>query len=159
MKPFNRKSIRLPGYDYSQNGAYFITICTKDKQPILGTVSVGADAHIGPGVALSPTGEVVDKFLRRIPGLDKYVIMPNHIHMIIIIDHTQIGPVWATAPTQDISQRIKSFKILVSKELGASIFQRSYYDHVIRDEVDYQTKWNYIDTNPLRWTLDKYYTE
>ena len=159
MEHSYRKSVRLPGYDYSQNGAYFITICTKDKQPILGAVSVGADAHIGPSVALSSTGKTVEKFLRRIPGLDKYVIMPNHIHMIIIIDHDKIGPMWASAPTQDISQRVKSFKILVSKELGASVFQRSYYDHVIRDEADYQTKWNYIDTNPLRWTLDKYYTE
>ena len=147
----NRKRIRLPEYDYSQAGAYFVTICTKDKIPLLSRIAiVGDDAHIVP----SGYGQVVERYVRSIPGMDKYVIMPNHIHMIIRIEG---GPMWASAPTQSLSTRVKSFKTLVTKEIGVSLFQRSYYDHVIRGEQDYQEIWNYIDQNPLRWTLDEHY--
>ena len=146
-----RKSNRLTEYDYSTNGAYFVTICTKGRKPLLCDI-VGDDAHIVP----SDYGQVVDKYIRGIDGIDKYVIMPNHIHMIIRIEN---GPMWASAPTQSLPTRIRSFKILVSKALGTSIFQRSYYDHVIRGQQDYQEIWQYIDTNPLRWQLDEHYCE
>ena len=103
--------------------------------------------------------------------------MPNHIHLIIrtrpayaikncgrvprnlVVCTIKIdnGTMWASSPTQSISQLIKSFKILVAKEVGKPIFQRSFYDHVIRDEEDYLKIWNYIDTNPAKWHEDKYY--
>jgi REP element-mobilizing transposase RayT len=148
-----RKQIRLKDYDYSMNGAYFITICTKDKKKILGTIlSVGDDDHIVPKVVLSKYGLIVEKYIKGINGIDKYVVMPNHIHMIIKINN---GTMWSSSPT--ISQLVKAFKTLVSKEIGHSIFQRSFYDHIIRNEHDYQEIWKYIDENPLKWTLDKYY--
>ena len=80
--------------------------------------------------------------------------MPNHIHMIIIIDK---GTMWASSPTQDIPQRVKSFKILASKEIGHSVFQRSYHDHIIRNYEDYLDAWKYIDDNPAKWQSDDYY--
>lgn len=152
-----RKQNRLKHYDYSQNGIYFVTICVKGHQPLLGTV-VGGDAHIAPHVELSDCGRVVEKYVRSIPGVGKYCIMPNHIHMIIEIQDPETGPMWASAPTQALPQRIRPCKTLVSKELGTSIFQRSYYDHVIRNEADFLRIWQYIDENPLKWQLDCYFT-
>ena len=151
----NRKLTRLPGYDYSQENYYFVTICTNKRKSILGTV-VGADAHIGPQVDLSPYGCIVEKWIKSISGIDKYVIMPNHVHLIIRID-TAEGPMWASAPTQSLSSRIRSFKTLVSKEIGHPLWQRSYYDHVIRNEADYLRIWQYIDENPMKWQSDEYY--
>ena len=151
MEYSERKAIRLKEYDYTTPAAYFITICTKDRKPTLSRI-VGDDAHIVP----SDYGQIVEKYLRTIKGIEKYVIMPNHIHMIIRIDN---GPMWASAPTQSIPTLVRSFKVLVTKELGQSIFQRSYYDHVIRGERDYRDVWDYIETNPLRWQEDEYHCE
>ena len=145
-----RKRIRLPDYDYSENGAYFITVCTKDRKQILSEI-VGDDAHIVPQVVLSAYGEIAECYIRSVPGIDKYVIMPDHIHMIIKID----GTMWASSPTKDIPQVIKSFKTLVTKSIGFSIFQRQYFDHVIRGQQDYEEIWRYIDENPLRWIMNK----
>ena len=146
-------------YDYSQSGAYFVTVCTKDRKCLLGTI-VGGDAHIAPHMELSSAGIVVEKYLRSIPGLGEYVIMPNHVHMILHISASNIlqGPMWASAPTgANIPALIRSWKILVSKELGASIWQRSYYDHIIRNERDYLIRVQYIQENPAKWFFDDYY--
>ena len=134
-----RKRIRLEGYDYSSCGAYFVTICVKDRHKLLGKIIVGDDAHIVPNIKLSETGLVVQKYINEMIGVDKYVIMPNHIHLIIRIMDTENGTMWASSPTrQSIPQRIKSFKILVTKQIGYSIWQRSYHDHIIRNEQEYQ---------------------
>ena len=117
---------------------------------------VGADAHIGPRTELTAWGSVVETYLLRIPGIDTYVIMPNHVHMIVQIE-SEDGPMWASAPTQSVSARIRSFKTLVSKQIGTSIWQRSFYDHVIRNEEDYLHIWQYIDNNPAKWAEDEYY--
>ena len=155
----SRKNLRLADYDYSQSGAYFITVCTKDRKCILSTI-VGADAHIGPKVLLTSAGVVAEKYIKTIPGIDAYVIMPNHVHMILKISSTYVldGPMWASAPTKaHVSSLVRSWKTLVSKELGNSIWQRSYYDHIIRNECDYLTKLQYIADNPARWRNDDYY--
>ncbi len=88
-------------------------------------------------------------------SVDKFVIMPNHIHLIISLYRTMR----ASSPTEKIENLIRSFKIMVTKEIGNSIFQRSYHDHIIRDKNDYQKIWEYIDTNPLKWELDCFYTD
>ena len=191
-----RKVNRLPEYDYSGSGAYFITICVRDKSPILCSIipaadartsgpavggeakpgpsptpvgaeakpgpspaPVGADALIGPKCQLSAKGQTVRKYIESMSrtegvNVDKYVIMPNHIHLLISID---TGPMRASAPTASIPGIIRSFKGLVTKALGENIFQRSYHDHIIRNEADYLLHWNYIDTNPARWDKDEYY--
>ena len=155
-----RKSNRLAGYDYSQPGAYFITVCTKDRKCLLSNV-VGGDAHIAPSTRLTATGQVVERYLLTIPGIGAYVIMPNHVHMILHISATdpREGPMWPSAPVNvNVSTLVRSWKTLVSKELGQSIWQRSYYDHVIRDQQEYVDKLRYIQENPAKWQRDQYFT-
>ncbi len=160
-----RKKNRLPEYDYSSPGAYFVTICTQDRRCILSRVAVGADALGGPLLTLTDTGEVVEKFILsmdRMAGLsvDKYVIMPNHVHLILRIRKISVsagGPPRASAPT--ISDAVGALKRLVDRELGERIWQRSYHEHVIRGENDYREIWDYIENNPAKWVEDRYYAE
>ena len=149
---FNRKPNRLKNYDYSSQGAYFITICTLDRKCILSRI-VGGDALIAPQTNLTHFGEIAREYIESMPGIDKYVIMLNHIHLLIAID----GPMKASAPTISVPNLIRSFKVLVSKEIGQSIWQRSYHDHIIRDEEDYLNHLQYIENNPAKWSKDKYY--
>lgn len=156
MEFVKRKSNRLPNYDYSQSGAYFITICVNDRMPVLSEVIVGANC-----VRPSKIGLVVENEIKILNGtyknvhVDKYVIMPNHIHMILILDES-IGRT-QFAPT--LSRIVKQFKGSITKKIGKSIWQRSFYDFVIRTERDYLIRWQYIDENPARWEEDKLYKE
>ena len=94
---------------------------------------------------------MVEKYIHGITGVDKYVIMPNHVHMIIFINPSENVTMLASSPTiQSIPQLIKSFKILLTKEIGFSLFQRSYHDHIIRNEQEYQSIWQYVDENLLK---------
>ena len=152
-----RKRLRLPTYDYRQDGAYFVTICTKERRNCLSQV-VGADAHIGPHTALTGVGEIAERYIQTIPGIDKYVIMPNHIHMIVLLENGN-GSMWASTPTKSLSDIVRSFKVLTSKAAGNSLWQCSFYDHVIRNEQEYLQIWQYIDDNPANWAEDEYYSE
>jgi len=150
-----RKRLRLQNYDYSSNGLYFVTICVKDKKPILSKI-VGDDAHIVPKkVILKPYGEIVEKYINRVNlvydnvSAEKHIIMPNHIHLLIFIDRYKNGTMWASSPT-GLENIIRSLKTLVTKEIGFSIWQRSYYDEVILDENHFQYVWNYIEFNALK---------
>ena len=90
--------------------------------------------------------------------MEKYVIMPNHIHMILAIESSG-GPSRAPAPTNAMIPRtVASLKRFCNREIGENIFQRSYHDHVIRDEADYRRIWHYIDTNPAKWEADCFFT-
>ena len=148
-----RKSNRLHGYDYSCAGYYFITICTKDRKHLLS--SVGANC-VRP--KLSDVGNVIDKEINVLSAtynnvtVDKYVIMPNHIHIILTI--TDCGRT-EFAPT--IPRIVKQFKGSITKHIGYPIWQKSYYDQIIRSQADYQNIWEYIDTNPAKWEEDEYY--
>ena len=145
----NRKPNRLAGFDYGQNGAYFITICVKNRQNLLSDV-VGDDAHIVP----KPYGRIVEKYIQNVPEIEKYVIMPNHIHLMIHIDN---GTMWASSPTNRIASIVRSLKTLTTKEIGNPIFQRGYHDHIIRGKEDYLEIWQYIENNPRKWQIDRYY--
>ena len=154
-----RKNLRLPSFDYGQPGAYFITVCTDKRKNILSSV-VGGDAHIAPYTNLTPIGQVVERYLLSMPGLGAYVIMPNHVHMILHSSASNVleGPMWASAPTNNhVPAAIRSWKTLVTKELGYSIWQRSYHDHIIRNEEDYISILRYIQENPAKWCEDRYY--
>ena len=159
-----RKPARLKGYDYSQDGAYFITICTNDRKCILGNI-------VGQGLApaeivLSQYGKIAKEQLLDLENryktikIDKYVIMPNHIHIIVILGNTA-----GASPRPTISDVICSFKSLTTrmcKKEGFAelhLFQSSFHDHIIRGEKDYQKIWEYIDTNPLKWELDCFYND
>ncbi len=160
----SRKPIRLQNFDYSSDGAYFITICTKDKQHILGNI-VGATNGRPYETKLSKYGEIVNEAILKIPEfynniiVDKYVIMPNHIHLILVIEsNSDKRPM--VAPT--VSRVIKQMKGYATKQINngygiTNIWQRSFHDHIIRGEKDYLEILDYIDTNPQKWTLDKYY--
>ena len=162
-----RKAPRLHGYDYCAAGAYFITICARNRRCLFGSISptdVGGDACIAPQVALTPLGNIVQKHLANIPGVTEFVVMPNHLHCLIVVPvHTAAGgPMQASAPTakvETISQRIRVFKGHVSHEAGADVFQRSFYDHIVRHEDEYREICEYIQNNPARWAFDKFYTE
>lgn len=150
-----RKNLRLCNYDYSQSGAYFITICTKGRASLFCEI-VGGDAHIAPSIKLSPYGIIADKYINKITGICKYVIMPNHIHMIIMIEDVQMRASPNTRP-QPISTIVRSFKTLVTKECRMQVWQRNYYEHIIRNEEDYFEIWQYIDDNIAKWMEDEYY--
>ncbi len=168
MERPKRKPNRLRNYDYAQSGAYFITICTIGRQKLLGEI-VGGDAHVAPHMELSPLGKTAERYLKGIAGIDKYVIMPDHIHMILVVPPEQRRPTRASAPTEEtllsakergrqaVPQLVSSFKVLVTKEIGKPVFQRSFYDHIIRDEPDYREICEYIDTNTGRWEPDGFY--
>ena len=156
-----RKQNRLKEYDYSQNGFYFITICTAEKSKLLCDISVGANC-VRPQTALSEIGKIVDENIVKLNGIyetvrvDQYVIMPNHVHLILVIQNgrTQDGRT-QFAPT--VSRIIKQFKGKITKQVGFCIWQKSFYDHVIRDEKDYLRIWEYIENNPGKWAEDKYF--
>ncbi len=160
-----RKPNRLTNYDYSHPGAYFITVCTNDRAKILGRVCVGDGVLDVPQMQLTKLGQVIENRIAEINRIyshltiDKYVIMPNHIHMIVFITGEN-GTSRTPSPTnKTIPRLLSTFKRFVNRECGMNIFQRSYHDHVIRNEADYLRIWNYIDTNPATWEQDCFYTE
>jgi REP element-mobilizing transposase RayT len=112
---------------------------------------------------LTEIGEVVEAAINQIPEhypfaqVDKYVIMPNHIHLIIILSNTDTHGRTLCAPT--ISQIMKQMKETVTKHIGFSIWQKSFHDHIIRNEPDYLRIWEYVDTNPQKWEQDCYYSK
>ena len=151
-----RKSNRLKDYDYSTEGAYFVTVCTKGKEKLLCNI-VGEGLRALPKVKLTDIGKTVEESIAYINSayaavkVDKHVIMPNHIHLLITIDVTggHGGP-----PLQTVIGRLKSY---TTHKYGSVLWQRSFYDHVIRSEHDYREIWEYIDTNPAKWAEDKFY--
>ena len=163
-----RKHTRLKYYDYSKNGYYFVTICTKDKKPLLGEI---VQNNVGRGLAPAATklniyGKIVENILLEIPNkfneikIDKYVIMPNHIHAIISFQFETA--VACPRPTlNDIIRTFKSKSTIACNQqdclLERKIWQTSFYEHIIRNEHSYQEIWQYIDNNPLKWQLDKLY--
>ena len=157
-KPVRHKNIRLKDYDYSQEGYYFITICTTNRRKFLCEIN-----HLGITsekaqytMALTESGHVVDKHINNINSIysnvltDCYVIMPNHIHLIVVIN---------SVATLTLPRIINSFKTITTKSIGFSMWQKNYYEHIIRSEEELQEVRNYIVNNPLKWHEDKYYTE
>ena len=208
-----RKGIRLPEYDYSSEGAYFVTVCTNGKRRILselptvgaddsvrpyalsgsaelanktdrphalpGTTvvaddpvrhhvltdtNVGADDSVRPTVPtiLTPIGKIVEECILSLSlhnngiRLDKYVIMPNHIHLLLRFVPAEGGQ--SRPPLQKVMQSLKSVTTRKCWQFGISkLWQRSFYDHVIRNETHYLKIWQYIEQNPLRWSEDIFF--
>ena len=197
MEQPKRKEIRLKEYDYSENGAYFVTVCTKEKRHFLSTIRVGdglpdvplrfamsgiadadcvqmaavmegGQAKMGlpdvPYAELTAYGQIVKHQFETMNGLyenikvNHYVIMPNHIHFIIEIKYGRSGTPAPTRANAIIPKYVSTFKRFTNKNSGIELWQRSYYDHIIRNEADYIEKLNYILTNPAKWADDKYYS-
>ena len=189
-----RKTIRLQNYDYSQNCAYFVTICTAHKRPLFGVVRRGDPCGRPPVpvyAELSEIGRIVESYLTEIPShypdvhLASYVIMPDHIHMILVLTQNQperAGQCPAPTEESDLSCRrggtpgppattekpvppcrrggtpgppalpqiINAFKSLTTRKAGCSLWQRGYYEHILRNQQDFDEAAGYIAGNPVR---------
>jgi len=164
----NRRSIRLQGYDYSRIGAYFVTVCTYHRLCLFGEIIDGR-------MALNDAGRIVEQCLNEISRhfphveLDEFIVMPNHVHGIVVIANRrgtacraptteQFGrPVTGSMPTI-----IRSFKSAATKRIdelrntpGAAIWQRNYYEHVIRNDDELNRIREYIANNPAQWAIDR----
>ena len=152
-----RKRIRLENYDYSTPGAYFITVCTVNREKLFWN-GVGADIIRPKNLPLSEIGRIVEQAIKQIPShytnvsVDKYCIMPDHVHLLLRIE-SDIGGRIISAPT--IPTVVGSMKRWVSKQVGRPIWQKSFFDHGIRTQQDYDETWEYIDNNPLKYTLKR----
>ena len=152
-----RKPTRLKNYDYSQNGYYFITICSHNKECIFSNI-VG-EGLAPPKIVLSKYGKIINTQLLNLEKryscikVDKFVIMPNHIHIILMLQKTG-----GASPSPTVSDIVCSFKSLATRSCGLKpLWQRSFHDHIIRSEADYLKIWNYIDTNSQKWNEDCFY--
>ena len=147
-----RKRLRLQGYDYSSEGCYFLTICTEHRRNLLSTVVGGDDLGAPKEIKLKPYGKIVEKYILSMEKaydtikIENYIIMPNHIHLLILID--TYGLPRSSAPT--ISNVVTAFKKFVNRDCKRNIWQRGYIDHIIRNQADYENHWNYIEYNAMK---------
>ena len=166
-----RKQIRLKDYDYSQNGYYFITICTHNRLHLFGTVIDGK-------MVLNQYGEIVNKNLSVLSeykneiDVKSFCIMPNHIHFVLSVCRERIVCVQNNDRTKmEIPKIIQQFKSSITKQcnlidngsgthtMRSLQWQKSYYEHIIRNEQEYQRIYDYIENNPQKWEEDKYYEQ
>ena len=163
-----RKHTRLHSYDYSANGAYFVTICTHNKRCVLSRIVGRGLAPAENECVLEDTecGKIAEKQMLLLQErydfltIDKYIIMPNHIHVILRIDHQTAG----ASPRPTIMDVVCAYKSLTSRACKGvygdnKLFQTSFYEHIIRGEEDYNEIVKYIVENPLRWYYDELYCE
>jgi len=166
-RPQRRTSIRLQQYDYGQLGAYFVTVCAHRRRSIFGQVDEGQ-------VILTELGRLVSRLWRNIPRhhldvqLDEFAVMPDHLHGLLVIEFDRRGTIYR-APTKEGFSRpvpgsiptvLRTFKGAVTREWRRSIgnpsyrvWQRGYYEHIIRSEQELDSVRRYIRTNPIRWRL------
>lgn len=143
MDKKRRKSIRLKDFDYSSNGMYYITICSKDRLELFSKIEDGS-------IILSDVGKVIESVWLNIQVTEEgvtpldFCIMPNHIHGILAFEQADIK----------LGEVIRRLKARVSHQIGYSIWQRNYYEHIIRDESDYCKIVQYIISNPWNWSTD-----
>ena len=157
-----RKHLRIPQYNYSNEGFYFITICTLNRKCILSKI-IYTRVYELPQLLLSKYGKIVEKYIKSMNSFYKdvqiinYVIMSNHIHFICEIKET-INNKSNNPSKMRIPMLISTFKRFTNKECMLKIWQRDYYEHVIRNEKEYIEIEQYIEDNPYNWKKDQYYT-
>jgi REP element-mobilizing transposase RayT len=168
-----RKSIRLKGYDYAQQGAYYVTICANERKCVFGDVINGE-------MVFNEAGKMVEFTWLDLPEhnnnieLDEFIVMPNHVHGIIVIVGAGSKPAliqeragYEPAPTEHgLSEIIRQFKTFSAKRInqkndttGTRLWQRNFYEHVIRTDSDLARIRDYIEHNPAQWEEDEYYFE
>lgn len=159
----NRHSIRLPSYDYSESGLYFITICSQNRENIFGEIIDGK-------MILNEIGKIIESAWLSLPDrfpvvLDAFQIMPNHVHMIIqIVSNgrddrapTTLGKIIAYFKYESTKQ-INQYAVgagIIPPKIIRKIFQRNYYEHIIRSETDLDKIREYVSANPLMWARDR----
>ncbi len=148
-----RKSPRLKGFDYSQPGGYHVTICSHQRTPIFGEIQHIDDLNT---MVLSWIGKIIDQEIIKLNSylpqlsIEKYAILPNHVHLLISLDPSLLKG--KTISAKSLSQIVRLFKARSSREVhkispGLVVWQNSFYDHVIRDQTDFDKVWQYIDNN------------
>jgi putative transposase len=156
-----RHSLRLPDYNYVWQGAYFVTICTQDKQCLFGTI-------IESSMILNPYGELIkscwEDLQLHYPEISNeiFMVMPNHVHGIIVIQGSgRAGSKPAPTRQQPLSEIVRAFKTYSSRRInerrnsqGTPVWQRGYYEHVIRNDEEYYQIGEYILFNPAKWETD-----
>ncbi|MDW5415585.1 transposase [Iodobacter sp. CM08] len=161
-----RRSIRLQAYDYSQAGAYFVTVCSHHHQCIFGEIRT--DVCATPQMQLNSSGKILQSLWDDLAKhylnleLDAFVIMPNHIHGIIVMHEMSQKGAASSAPTLgQIMRRYKSSStVMINRYLqrqGIPVWQRNYWEHIIRHEAELNALREYIQNNPEQWALDKLY--
>ena len=168
-----RKSPRLKDYDYAQNGAYFVTICTQNRVNLCGQIAEDGVMQ------LNKYGESVWKCWNDLPNhyenieLDVFVVMPNHIHGIILINDISVREGFKPSPTNPafrtqhgLTEIIRALKTFSSRYInekrnkkGISVWQRSFHDHIIRNETELTKLREYVLYNPSLWAEDKYHSD
>ena len=154
-----RKKLRLENYDYSLSGAYFITICTHQKQILLNASVVGNDLSVVP--SNTPQNQIIEKWLFELENkfdvsVVHYVIMPDHIHFILFISDTErhvgrsLPEILQWYKTMTTNEYIALVKADILKPFDKKLWQKSYYEHIIRDKEDYLTRVRYILNNPFK---------
>ena len=158
-----RKLMRLQGYDYSQEGAYFVTICVEHRLHLFGSIQ-------NETMHLNPAGKMIvgwwQKVSEKYPDveLDQWVVMPNHFHGIVVLcrdtpmpRQTALSDVMRWFKSMTTTAYIRGVHAEQWTPFPGSLWQRSYYDHIIRSESDLQRIREYIHQNPTRWHVDKLY--
>ena len=165
--PHRRRSLRLPRFDYTQQGAYFVTVCTRNRACLFGEILNGEMQLNDIGRVAHRTWEEISTHFPQVER-DAWVVMPNHVHGIIVIVGPPAGATHASPlqrpsgpPKRSIGAIVGSYKSAVSKRIntmrgtpGVSVWQRNYYEHVIRTESALHRIRHYITDNPARWSED-----
>lgn len=157
----HRRSVRLPGFDYTNNGAYFVTICTHERLCTLGTVVAGAVDLSRAGIIVQETWQSLSD---RFPAVDTdaFVAMPNHVHGVIFFVRAQFiapEPHPSVQRHTSLGEVVRTFKAASTRAIRTSgnegfAWQRGYYEHIVRNDADLTRIREYIDANPLRWNED-----
>jgi REP element-mobilizing transposase RayT len=162
-----RRSIRLQGYDYSQTGAYYVTLCVQNRECLFGFVE-NDEMKLNPaGLIVQSVWNGLSEYFQGI-DIDASVVMPNHLHGIIVIDgSTEPGQTRRSAPTMALSEVVQRFKTFTTTKYGKGIveenwspfpgklWQRNYYEHIIRNETALNKIREYIFNNPAKWVEDR----
>ncbi|MCL2483820.1 MAG: hypothetical protein FWD89_01615 [Firmicutes bacterium] len=164
-----RKEVRLKGFDYSEPRFYHVVICVQDGHCVLSEIlieeNVGVAPKGDPQTKLTTTGKVVLDLIKHINennkryNIDSFIIMPNHLHMIIQVFHPlqyNGSPLGAT-PTLTLGQIINYFKSTATRNANYKFFQRNYYERIIRNEKELNETRQYIQNNPVNWLTDFYF--
>ncbi|MBI3089709.1 MAG: transposase [Candidatus Tectomicrobia bacterium] len=161
----HRRSIRLESYDYSQPGAYFVTVCTRNRACVLGHITDGQMRLNSHGASIQACWQELPQRYHHV-GLDSFIVMPNHLHGILVLSADRRGGS-RTAPTPCVEQKplgrlIGVFKTVSTKRInemqgapGRTIWQRNYFERVIRNEEELRHIREYLVTNPSRWAVDR----